>query len=233
MKNTFVVFLIGLLLGLSLLYYSSNRKNIPLDNEVLVEATAFAPLQSRERIKSTTGFSILPPQGNNWREKFGQKTITFVKQNDSRKVSFYAGAIEVSLLDTFPSKEALIAFVRTKKDEWGTDGRYSNILTSFLIEEQQDSCVRYKLSANDRNAPEKGGNAFLLMQAVGRFCIHPQDRSAALDLFYSIRYEPLFNPKDFIAEGEDFLKGLQFFKPLKESKVLNPSVEPTASSGSK
>jgi hypothetical protein len=176
------------------------------------EANEFAPVKSRERISSSHGFSFLPPQGNNWRERFNPNTITYLKQTDSRTVSFFAEAIEGRLRSAPPNKEALIALVRSKKDAWGTDGRFSNTSASFEIEAQQDSCVRYKLTANDRGAPNKAAHPHLLMQTLGRFCIHPKTKAAAVDLYYSVRYLPGFDPRDLLSEGEEFLKGLQFFK---------------------
>jgi len=171
------------------------------------------PLKNRERVFSTHGFSFLPPQGANWLEQFGRNEITYLKQTDPRTVSFYAGAIEGRLRSTLSNKEALIAFVRSKKDKWGDDGRYSKVSSSFQIEDQQVSCVRYRLSASDRNAPNRGSNAFLSMRVDGRFCLHPQDKNVAVDLYYSARHVPQFDPKDLIDEGEKFLQSLQFSIP--------------------
>ena len=173
-------------------------------------ASDFVPLKSRDRIFSTLGFSFLPPQGTNWREQFGKNEITYLKQTDPRAVSFYVGAIEGKLRSALLSKEALIAFVRSKKDQWGNDGRYANMSSSFQIEDRNDSCVRYRLSAHDRNAPNRGSHEFLLMQVTGRFCLHPQSRETAVDIYYSARHVPRFDPKGLTIEGEEFLQSLQF-----------------------
>jgi len=177
---------------------------------LLTRASDFVPFQKRERVFSSYGFSFLPPQATNWRERFGQNEITYLKQTDPKTVSFYAGAIDGNLRSTLSSKEALIAFVRSKKDNWGNDGRYSNTSSSFQIEAQQQSCVRYRTSAHDRNAKNKGSHEFLFLQVVGRFCLHPQDRTVAVDIYYSTRHVPKFDPKDLFSEGEGFLQSLQF-----------------------
>ena len=172
-----------------------------------------SPLQYRQRVSSTHGFSFLPPQGSNWLEQFGQDEITYLKQTDPKTVSFYAGTLEGKLQSTLPTKEALVAFVRSKKDRWGNDGRYTNTSSSFQVEDKNESCVRYQLSTHDRGAHNKENHDFLVMKATGRFCLHPQDRTAAVDIYYSVRYVPQFDPAALIAEGEEFLQGLQFSAP--------------------
>lgn len=183
------------------------------------EALSPAPVQSRERVFSTEGYSFLPPQGSNWHEEFGKNEILYTKQTDIQDVTFYAGAVERKVISSLPNKDALVAFARLKKNEWGDDGRYANISSTFKVEAEQESCVRYWLSANDRKAKNKGGHEFLVMIAVGRFCLHPQDRTAAVDVFYSVRHVPQFDPRDLMAEGEEFLKSLQFSKLPDRSEV--------------
>ena len=169
-----------------------------------------SPLQSRQRVSSTHGLSFLPPQGNNWLEQFGENQITYLKRTNPKMVTFYAGVLEGKLRSKLPTKESLVAFVRSKKDEWGNDGRFSDTSSSFQIEGKNESCVRYQLSAHDRGANNKAGLDFFVMQASGRFCVHPKDRTVAVDIYYSVRYVPQFDPKEFIAEGEEFLQSLQF-----------------------
>ncbi len=166
----------------------------------------------RRRVVSTLGFSFLPPQGPSWSEQFETHQITYLKQTDPSLASFYAGAVEGRLRSSLTTKDELVAFVRSKKDQWGDGDRYSSISTSFQVEEKNDSCVRYRLSAHDRDAKNKGKREFLAMQAVGRFCTHPQNKRAAVDVFYSVRHVPSFDPKDLISEGETFLQGLEFEK---------------------
>jgi hypothetical protein len=174
------------------------------------ESTKPYPLQNKQRVFSTDGFSFLPPQGSKWLEEFDKNQITYFKQTDLNVVSFYAGTLQGRLRSKLSTKKALLAFIRIKKDEWGKDARYFDTSSSFQIEDKNESCVRYQLSAHDRGAKNKAGHDFLLMHANGRFCVHPQDSSAVVDIYYSLRHIPQFNPKDLIAEGEIFLQSLQF-----------------------
>jgi hypothetical protein len=116
-----------------------------------------SPLQSRQRVSSTQGLSFLPPQGSNWFEQFGENEITYLKRTDPKTVSFYAGVLEGKLRSKVSTKEALVAFVRSKKDQWGNDGRYSDTSSSFKVEGKNESCVRYQLSAHDRGANNNAG----------------------------------------------------------------------------
>jgi hypothetical protein len=171
------------------------------------------PLKDRQRVLSTHGFSFLPPQQSGWLEKFGKNEITYFKETDPAIVSFYTQAIEGEY-PAAPSTEAeLLAFVRSKKDDWGREGRYSDTSSSIAIEESEKSCVSYWVSAHDRAPTNKGNHEFLVLHTAGRFCLHPQTRSAGVDIFYSVRHIPNFDATALFAEGESFVKSLQFQTP--------------------
>lgn len=174
------------------------------------------------RVHSSNGFSFLPPQGSDWTEEFGKNEILYLKQTDQRALSFYAGALEGSIVSQVDTDAALLAFVRTKKEQWGVDDRYFDTSSSFKIEEQHSSCVRYSLMANDRDAKNKEGFSFLTMQAFGRFCVHPENRATAVDLYYSVRHPPGFDARPFIVEGETFIDSLQFARISLGSNKRSP-----------
>lgn len=165
------------------------------------------------RVISAYGFSFLPPQGSGWHERFENQQITYFKETDPAEVSFFMGALDGKLRSKLTTNDELVAFVRSKKDQWGSDGRYSDISVSFTIDNDTKSCVRYRMKAHDRYAKNKGDNAFLIMQSIGQFCVHPKDRSNAVDIYYSVRYVPSFDPKSLIAEGEVFLNSLRIQNP--------------------
>jgi len=168
------------------------------------------------RVRSPSGFSFLPPPGKEWTEKFAGCQISYSKKTDPDKVSFFAIANECKV-DLQPSgQEDLIAFVSKTKDNWGTDGRFTNISTSFLPEAGNASCVRYRMEVNDNGANNRGRHAFLLLKVVGRFCTHPDNPGPAVDMAYSIRHVPGFDASAYVAEGEAFLDTLRFEKPIDE-----------------
>jgi hypothetical protein len=182
------------------------------------DASEVAP-QRHDRINSTLGFSFLPPQGEGWTEEFGKSQIMYSKKTDPTIASCFAGALEIKLQAPLPDKKALAAFVRTKKDEWGTDGRFTDVTSSFLAEAQHASCVRYGMTANDHRANNRGTHEFLLMHIVGRFCTHPQNPNVAVDIFYSVRHIPGYDARSLSAEGEAFLRSLAFNSSPIESKA--------------
>lgn len=165
------------------------------------------------RIRSTLGFSLLPPPGTGWTEEFKRCQIHYSKKTDPDKVSFFAIANECKLDFQPTSQEDLIAFVSKKKDEFLTDERYTNISTSFQPATGKTSCVRYRMVVNDNRASNKGRHAFLLLKVAGRFCTHPENPGAAVDLAYSIRHVPGYDASKDVAEGEAFLDSLRFEAP--------------------
>lgn len=175
-----------------------------------------------DRIHSSNGFSFLPLRGSGWTEEFGESEILYLKKTDARTVSFYAGALEGQIVSQLDTDAALIAFVRAKKDQWGVEGRYFGTSSSFRIEERHGSCVRYRLWAKDQGAKNKEGLAFLTMQAFGRFCVHPENRTKAVDIYYSVRHPPDFDTRSFFVEGETFLDSLQFDRLAVGPKKTGP-----------
>jgi hypothetical protein len=176
-----------------------------------------APSPGGGRIRSTLGFSLLPPPGKDWTEEFSNDKHEFSKKTDPSVVTFLAGAMDVKLHTPLPDREAMAAFVRAKKDDWGTDSRYSDVSTSFLPDAQLPSCVRYRMTVHDHGAHNRGNHAFLSMHIAGRFCTHPQNPNAAVDIFYSTRQIPEYDANDLHAEGEAFIDSLAFETPRSPS----------------
>ena len=85
-----------------------------------VAAQGIGATETRQRIFSTLGFSFVAPKGPSWSEQFGKNQITYLKKTDPAVVSFYSGALEGRLQSKLMDKDALVAFVRSKKDQWGS-----------------------------------------------------------------------------------------------------------------
>jgi hypothetical protein len=147
-------------------------------------------------------------------EKFGETEIIFQKVTDPTAVSFFAQAIETRFSAPQSTEDELVAFVRSRKEDWGSEGeRYSDRSSTIAIEAHEKSCVSYRVSAHDHHATNKGDHPFLILLTVGRFCLHPRNRSAATDVLYSVRHGPTFDARALINEGESFLRSLQFHPP--------------------
>jgi hypothetical protein len=166
------------------------------------------PSPSPARIRSPLGFSFMPPPGKDWRENFGANKVEYLKKTDPAVVTFYAGALETTLPAPLTDPAMLAAFVKARKNEWGSDSRYTDITSSFLPDPQQPSCVRYRMTAHDHGAKNRGSHPYLLMWAAGRFCTHPNNPNAAVDLYYSTRHIPHYDARALNAEGHAFLDSL-------------------------
>ncbi|HWI83653.1 hypothetical protein [Ramlibacter sp.] len=163
-----------------------------------------------ERICSTLGFSFEAPVEPAWRTEFGSSVIQFQRVLDPSRATMHAGAIEGRTASLYGTGEELVAKVRGLKSRWGSDGRYRNIRESFEVEAGLVTCVRYKMAAEDTQARSRGAQPFLPLLSVGRFCLHPQDRRNAVDLYYSIRSSPDYDITKLVAEGEALLSSLKF-----------------------
>lgn len=176
-------------------------------------ATPGPALQGSAPVYSTLGFSFRPPGGTDWTESFGRNQISYTKTTDPRLLTFYTGVLEVKLSTPLPDAEALLAFVRKEKDQWGSDGRFTDISSRFFAEPAHGSCVRYRIQANDRAANNPAGRQLMFMQVSGRFCTHPHNPETAVDIFYSVRHVPGYDVETLNAEGDAFLEGLAFHRP--------------------
>jgi hypothetical protein len=170
--------------------------------------SAEAPPDDRQRIHSTLGFSLLPPPGKEWSATVSGNLIEFHKKTDPEKVSFFAQTVLANGVPRFASTQALIAFVQKTKEEWGDDGRFAHLSSTFSAEAGHAGCVRYRMVTRDHGARNLGAHPYLLLHVVGRFCTHPQYPQAAADMTYSIRHIPGYDIVALEAEGEAFLDSL-------------------------
>jgi hypothetical protein len=164
------------------------------------------------RLRSTEGYSIQPPTGDDWTQEGASTETMWFKNTDVARVSFLTGAAEQPLASPLTDDDALLAFARKLTAMAGDDrsGRYSGLKTQYAIAADQPSCVDYRIESLDHGARNIGGHDALTMITRGRFCVHPDDRKAGVDLFYSIRHAPGVDIEAMTAEGEAFLRSLVF-----------------------
>lgn len=173
-------------------------------------ATPPADAKARARLRSSEGFSVLPPQGPEWGVAYKGKDVLYVRRTDPDQVSFFVGATDGRLAAKLASPEALLSHVRAKKSQWGGDGRYEVLRETYAADPQHPDCVDYDLSARDRGASNKGRHDYLVMDTRGRFCLHPQAPTSMIDVYYSVRYVPGYDAAALVAEGAAFLDSLEF-----------------------
>jgi hypothetical protein len=113
-----------------------------------------APSPGGGRIRSTLGFSLLPPPGKDWTEEFSNDKLEFSKKTDPSVVTFLAGAMDVKLHTPLPDREAMAAFVRAKKDDWGTHPQNPNAAVDIFYSTRQ-------IPEYDANGLHAEGEAFI------------------------------------------------------------------------
>jgi hypothetical protein len=179
-----------------------------------ISACSDEPHFSKDRVFTIGGFSFLPPQNPGWSEKLGQNAVDYSKKTELPQVTFHTGALHGKMPAKVESNDELLKFVRLRmeKDQWEPAGRYSNIKTSYVIDDKAKSCASYDLFAHDHGASNRGSSEYLLMQSRGRFCLHPGGSASGIDLYYSVRYPQSFDPTELVLEGEAFLASLQFIE---------------------
>ncbi len=165
------------------------------------------------------GFSILPPQGDNW---FMAPPALRKQQGPFMIVSFLK-------LATPPSKtHTVVATVRGGRVSISAGSRADLIQKMALgwYFEQTDrfrpvsvtiapdktlapDCVRYDGTVEDRGVPGYPGSVFI-MDHHGFVCLHPDLPDAVIDIQYSQRRLQGEPPLALEAEGEPFVKSLLF-----------------------
>lgn len=170
-----------------------------------------APLRERSRVTGKLGFSFLPPQHGQWLERDAKAGVAYYyKGGEVRQATFLLRAREGRVTPDLSAPGALLAFVQARPIAMADGARYANLSSSYEIDAQQPNCVRYRHSAHDTQAANRGSNGHLLQQDAGWFCLHPQDRRAAIDIAYSVRHAPDHDPTPLALEGERFLSNLKF-----------------------
>ncbi|MFN3789251.1 hypothetical protein [Massilia sp.] len=169
---------------------------------------AQSSMDGKTRLHSVFGFSFLPPPGQNWTAEATDTRITYHKRTDPRQLTFYTLVLAASCTPSIPGEEARLAFVRERKDQWGSDGRFTPVFSSFVPDPAQAACVRYHMRVKDHGARNLGTHPFLLLDVVGRYCPLPQHPAVAVDIVYSIRHVPGYDAARYQAEGEAFLDSL-------------------------
>lgn len=164
------------------------------------------------------GFSILPPQGDNW----------FIAPPALRKQQGPGMIASFGKLTTPPSKtHTVVATVRGGRAPFSAGSR-AELLRKFAqgYSEQTNrnrpvsvnispdrtlapDCVRYDVKVEDRGVPGYPGSVYI-MDMHGFVCLHPDLPDAVIDIQYSQRRLQEDPPLALEAEGEPFVKSLLF-----------------------
>lgn len=164
------------------------------------------------------GFSILPPQEAGWQvnERFRRKLI-FLKKGVEPKSSYVLEALSSGHSLSFESEKeyklvmgkfVIAATVMPQRNEL-LEKKVS------LAPKAGKFCLKTYSKMKDFGANNRGNEPYLLIEAFGLTCLHPDDKSQLVNLGFSYRYPPGSNDKALKAKAEKIMTGLQFEPLLK------------------
>ena len=160
--------------------------------------------------KSTFGFSVSPPDGENWFEGLKDKSLIFRKKIQNPNYSIITRATELRLDKTLASTANLSENVRQKKTSALEAKEVAN--TRFFVDKDvyMANCVRYALSYDDLSQPKTSATArYIRVQDKGLVCYHPQKPENGIEVSYLEQSLASARPNSYEHEGESFIKSLQ------------------------
>jgi hypothetical protein len=157
------------------------------------------------------GYTVLPPPGKNWFEmRRDRRQALFGKKIESPTHSFAAAAVSATLGQKFENRTEFEAYVRNLKAQDVDSARYR--LVEYVAEPEMPYaawCVRYRTTAQDRQAPYAQGTV-LLLEHAGIACVHPDKTDLIVDVGFSERGRPAEFSSELRSEGESFMRSLKF-----------------------
>jgi hypothetical protein len=178
------------------------------------ESSTMTPLQERGERKSSLGFSFIPPPGGGWFEDFKENTVSYLKKTDPQKYTFFTGATEYRTKMSFETPDKYLDFIKNKKSMGDSDNspRFKNSQGHYeLVPSLAPFCVRYKEHFEDHGANNLNGRKFMIVENFGLICLHPENPTVGVDIYYSERCAANEQNQTFRNEGEEFIKSLKFF----------------------
>jgi len=157
------------------------------------------------------GYEFMPPPGSGWFEMRREKHyVYFGKRLSSQTHSFIAVVLAAPVDDSFETVEAFRDHVARQLAANPGDGRSKVNIAAVEAEPSAGPlCVRYRTQTEDRRAVYARGRP-LLAETLGLSCIHPADKTLAIDLSYTERGLPTESGTFLRDEGEAFIRSLRF-----------------------
>ncbi|NBR29975.1 MAG: hypothetical protein EBT83_16435 [Betaproteobacteria bacterium] len=157
------------------------------------------------------GYEFMPPPGSGWFEMKREKHyVYFGKRLSSQTHSFIAVVLAAPVDDPFETAESFRDHVARQLAANPGDARSKMTVAAVEVEPVSGPmCVRYRTQAEDRGAPYARGRP-LLTETIGLTCIHPADKTLAVDLSYTERGLPTETGTLMRDEGEAFIRSLRF-----------------------
>jgi hypothetical protein len=172
------------------------------------------PVTDPAKVYELEGYRVLPPPGNNWFEmRRDRQQALFGKKITSQTHSFVATATSGLIDEKFATREQFQEYVNKMRTADIDPKRYRVIEFETRLDDSYAAwCVRYRFKRADRDAV-LSRNRTLLLEDFGVACLHPENRELVVDVGYSERGRAAELSADLRAEGERFMRGLEFIRP--------------------
>lgn len=167
----------------------------------------FQKIKTKDVPIELTGFSVLPPKGDNWEYRIPDNfSVEFDKKGDDFKT--YGATLSITPSPVhFNDPELFKKHIISKIHEDTDKNRFINFsLSSNLSSRYNSTCVQYIYSATDITASEKTG-ADLTIKAYGYSFVHPDSKSFIVSVVYHERAQAGRISENFSELGESFANG--------------------------
>lgn len=180
--------------------------DIPINEHIYHAVTNYKPR------KSTLGYSITPPPGDNWYEKLENDSLYYLKINKShRQYSILTEAREVQLNKDLKDSVELQSYVKSEKEKSLVSSSFENPNVTVQIEKSPSKkCVRYSQSYQDHKLKGLADGSYVDVAIQGLFCLHPDNARVGVDVSYVEKSLSNTMANSYSNEGEKFLASLVF-----------------------
>ncbi|HKI99775.1 MAG TPA: hypothetical protein VKB51_14970 [bacterium] len=157
-------------------------------------------------------YSVLPPEGRNWRVAGRRDDAIVFGWRPSRTHSLVALASEKEASRPMTGQDDLVAYVRADWDAstWKKEARYQNRQTDLEADSRFGPyCVRYRLQSEDHGAVNRGEAPFLVQRSIGLICFHPKQPQRLVHISYTERSLPDEGDATFAKDADRYISGLR------------------------
>lgn len=177
---------------------------------------ALSPIFSLKERLQFQGFSILPPQSDNWFAMDSDTKGIILGRYTGKEIHtiMVSARIEEYKDWTIKSSAEFLQYAKEKIEEGYKDSRFKPVDIKVSLEcYRVGNCVRYDFTIEDHGSPYAPGSV-LILTGYGFFFRHPYDDKYIVDINYSQRFPKGDKPLPAESEVEPFFKSLEF-TPIK------------------
>lgn len=181
-----------------------------------------SPLIPLER----SGFSILPPKGENWvyieNDGGSNFDLRFFKDVESPTYRVTAAIKERHRKLDFTRPQEFLSYIKNALN-LGLDPLRFNILEQDIALNDRFGtyCVRHLIVMEDHESYHVGNNPFLMVKTIEYNFLHPSIENLIISVAYSEIGKPDEISKTFLLTSENFFRGLVLLSPKRELEVEN------------